>query len=609
MKLMLGKDKKTLSFDHETYLFMDSTQSEMEEWMKAICSVMRVPFVGGIFGQKLEDIVQYELRFGDHLAPMIVEQCVNFIRKQGLEEVGLFQLPGQTNLVKQLQDAFDSGTKSMLESDTDVHTVASLLKLYLHEQPEPVVPFAKYEDFLYCAELLARDKEEGIEELKKQVTSIPPANFNLLQYMCRFLDEVQSHSSVNKMSAQNLATVFGPNILRPKVDDAETMIGVTALVQQLISTMICEHSKLFLQDGLQARPVGEDSKRLQSDLATSALVSNGEDAWKKNSAMTNVLYTNVHTLPAVDNTELTKMIKEIRSVSSRTDVNLPISRCQSNSIENTPSYTEVNKQATLYGALDVLHSTFAVQLHGDESAHHPSLLNETGIKTRSIYVQNASVSSVLNNSGCWNQIQKNSTWESDERIYESRLSIYDNIQFLPVTTEDMVRVNSATWPKSSCEISLRENSNSYCSSRTTCPDERLESSSVVLNRTPPLIPEIPGNIGFLLGCTGSSENRDVFVSVNGLHTSKSVLQILDISLVQKLSNQKEEYEARIKGLEQRHQELESEVQKLQSNLDQQRKGYKIAEIKMRNTEQARDDTEKRNEVLLKEMEQLFSYFW
>ena len=42
-----------------------------------------------------------------------------------------------------------------------------------------------------------------------------------IQMCCfaRFLDEVQSYSGVNKMSVQNLATVFGPNILRPKVED------------------------------------------------------------------------------------------------------------------------------------------------------------------------------------------------------------------------------------------------------------------------------------------------------------------------------------------------------------------------------------------------------
>lgn len=44
-------------------------------------------------------------------------------------------------------------------SNTDVHTVASLLKLYLRELPEPVVPFHKYEEFLSCAKLLSKDDE------------------------------------------------------------------------------------------------------------------------------------------------------------------------------------------------------------------------------------------------------------------------------------------------------------------------------------------------------------------------------------------------------------------------------------------------------------------
>lgn len=40
----------------------------------------------------------------------------------------------------------------------------------------------------------------------------------------RFLDEVQSHANENKMSAQNLATVFGPNILRAKMEDPVSMM-------------------------------------------------------------------------------------------------------------------------------------------------------------------------------------------------------------------------------------------------------------------------------------------------------------------------------------------------------------------------------------------------
>lgn len=68
-------------------------------------------FHTGIFGQKLEDTVRYEKRYGNRLAPMLVEQCVDFIRQRGLKEEGLFRLPGQANLVKELQDAFDCGEK------------------------------------------------------------------------------------------------------------------------------------------------------------------------------------------------------------------------------------------------------------------------------------------------------------------------------------------------------------------------------------------------------------------------------------------------------------------------------------------------------------------
>lgn len=42
--------------------------------------------------------------------------------------------------------------------DTDVHTVASLLKLYLRDLPEPVIPWSQYEGFLLCGQLMNADE-------------------------------------------------------------------------------------------------------------------------------------------------------------------------------------------------------------------------------------------------------------------------------------------------------------------------------------------------------------------------------------------------------------------------------------------------------------------
>lgn len=67
--------------------------------------------IAGVFGQRLEETVLYERRYGVRLVPLVVEQCVTFIRQRGLHEVGLFRQPGQASLVKELQEAFDAGER------------------------------------------------------------------------------------------------------------------------------------------------------------------------------------------------------------------------------------------------------------------------------------------------------------------------------------------------------------------------------------------------------------------------------------------------------------------------------------------------------------------
>ncbi|XP_014009837.1 rho GTPase-activating protein 22 isoform X1 [Salmo salar] len=239
------KDRSGLS---ESFLLMAKSQSDMEEWVRAIRRAIWAPLGGGIFGQHLEETMQCESGCDSSskpLVPLLVQQCVCFIHQHGLTEEGLFRMPGQTNHVRELQDAFNCGEKPLFGSNTDVHTVASLLKLYLRELPEPVVPFNKYTEFLSTAQLLAKNQEEGILELGRQLKSLPQVNYNLLRYICRFLDEVQSHSIQNKMSVQNLATVFGPNIFRPKMEDPQIMMEGSSQVQHLMTVLISEHSRLY----------------------------------------------------------------------------------------------------------------------------------------------------------------------------------------------------------------------------------------------------------------------------------------------------------------------------------------------------------------------------
>ncbi|NWU87102.1 RHG25 protein, partial [Onychorhynchus coronatus] len=241
-------------------VLMASSQCEMEEWVKSIRRVLGSAAGGkgaqgsswrgglllsSVFGQRLAETMAYEQKFGQPQVPILVQKCAEFIREHGLSEEGIFRLPGQDNLVKQLRDAFDAGERPSFDRDTDVHTVASLFKLYLRELPEPVVPWTQYEDFLLCGQALDADETKGHQELLKQLSLLPRDNYNLLSYICRFLHEIQLNSNVNKMSVENLATVIGVNLIRPKVEDPATIMRGTPRVQKVMTVMISDHENLF----------------------------------------------------------------------------------------------------------------------------------------------------------------------------------------------------------------------------------------------------------------------------------------------------------------------------------------------------------------------------
>uniref|UniRef100_A0A3Q3JVH2 Rho GTPase activating protein 25 n=1 Tax=Monopterus albus TaxID=43700 RepID=A0A3Q3JVH2_MONAL len=222
------------------YVLMANSQSDMEEWVRTLRRVIGVP-TSGVFGKSLMDTVTYEQRFGPHMVPILVQKCVEFIKEHGLNEEGIFRLPGQDNAVKQFRDAFDAGERPSFPSDTDVHTVASLLKLYLRELPEPVVPWTQYQNFLDCTNQL----DSSSTELEKQIALLPRINYNLLSYICRFLFEVQQHSNLNKMNVENLATVMGINLLKPQIEDPITVMKATPQIQKLMTVMIRQHETLF----------------------------------------------------------------------------------------------------------------------------------------------------------------------------------------------------------------------------------------------------------------------------------------------------------------------------------------------------------------------------
>ncbi|XP_055720394.1 rho GTPase-activating protein 24 isoform X5 [Salvelinus fontinalis] len=649
-------------------------------WWRLVRRVIWAPFGGGIFGQKLEETVRYERRYGSRQAPMLVEQCVGFIRKWGLREEGLFRLPGQANLVKELQDAFDCGEKPSFDCNTDVHTVASLLKLYLRELPEPVIPFSKFDEFLSCTKLLSKDEESGMKELKRQVECLPPVNYNLLQYICRFLDEVQSYSGVNKMSVQNLATVFGPNILRPKIEDPVAIMEGTVLVQQLMSVLIGRHDVLFPRD--------EDSPK------TLELVNNNNEVQKR---LTQIVPT-VQTTEQNNNTQIPQQrVKQCSWETPESPHRQPPVTLDNNGsgsprsasplnghvtgrfdLARSPPLTVKKNPAVSKGSGVVTNGSFSCSPSGDAANQEKSqtlpgntggisglqarrTLKGSGTKMGTSGVPNGGVRMGVSSTDVVNGTLngRNGLWVpngypvtlrdsksrdcGEQTAAQNRLSTYDNVQqqqqqlqnqqqpCLSSSCEDKQSVDSATWSTSSCEISLPDNSTSCRSSTTTCPEQdfygglgHYQDPLLLLDGPRGLSslgeqPQPGGDVegerrnggggsgGRGSGATSSSDNSETF-PVNKGPSSHSALHSLVASLKHEMQKQKTEYEARITSLEHSNLELETEMGTLHEELNQEKKKVTMVEIKFRNAERAKDDAEKRNEMLQKEMEQFFSTF-
>uniref|UniRef100_W5MV98 Si:ch211-247j9.1 n=1 Tax=Lepisosteus oculatus TaxID=7918 RepID=W5MV98_LEPOC len=613
-----------------SYFFMSNSNGQGEEWLKTLNKVVWLPFTvywAGVFGQRLEDTVQYERRYGDRTAPLIVEQCVSFIQSHGLLEVGLFRQPGQATLVKELQDAFDAGEKPSFDSSTDVHTVASLLKLYLRELPEPVVPFSKYDDFLLCAKLLSGGRQQGLVQLKKLLQELPNANFNLLHYICGFLNEVQSYCHINKMSTQNLATVFGPNLLRPKAEDPETIIGGTALVQQLMSVLISEHSKLFLSEAeadgkdclLEAHcgDCGEKPREVENTGLHSYSLSpaSESDNLPRETQLVPRACVRQLSLPLIAARRgLSKNPTQAdRSASSQSHI-ISRPRCQSEmEIQASEESSPGSSSDPLY---DNYCSGLACQVRFECHSREEETTNETQATsspspchcTRT--TQGGSFSTPVNphnsleedsrkTQSCAGEKHRSSLVEGEKnKTYESMLSVYDNIEsgaLLP-KPQEMTSIDSTSW--SSCEIVLVHTPERNRVSYYRADPEELPASSSFRGSSA------------LSGNPRSSSSSEVFFAPQEACSPSSPMTMHNLlsGLKQQMAKQKEEYEAQIRSLEQRNEELEKEVRDLHSNLEQQRRWYSVVEIKMRNVERARADAERRNSMLQREMEVFFDTF-
>ncbi|XP_028850569.1 LOW QUALITY PROTEIN: breakpoint cluster region protein-like [Denticeps clupeoides] len=171
----------------------------------------------GVFGVKIGVVTKRE----HSKVPLIVRQCVEEIERRGMEEVGIYRVSGVATDIQTLKAAFDANNKdvSVIMSEMDVNAIAGTLKLYFRELPEPLFTDELYPNFTGGIALSDSVAKESC--MLNLLLSLPEPNLLTFLFLLDHLKRVAENEMSNKMSFHNLATVFGPTLLRPSEKDSK----------------------------------------------------------------------------------------------------------------------------------------------------------------------------------------------------------------------------------------------------------------------------------------------------------------------------------------------------------------------------------------------------
>ncbi|XP_058138204.1 rho GTPase-activating protein 45 isoform X2 [Dasypus novemcinctus] len=212
--------------------------------------------------------------------PVLVKKCVGEIERRALSTKGIYRVNGVKTRVEKLCQAFEGGQELVELSQAPPHDISNVLKLYLRQLPEPLVPFRLYHELVGLAKdslkaeaeakAAARGRPAGAEseaalaamagQLRELLRDLPPENRATLQYLLRHLRRVVQVEQDNKMTPGNLAIVFGPTLLRPR--PTEATVSLSSLVdyphQARVVEALITHYALVLGDEPGEAAGGQD---------------------------------------------------------------------------------------------------------------------------------------------------------------------------------------------------------------------------------------------------------------------------------------------------------------------------------------------------------------
>ncbi|XP_056428770.1 unconventional myosin-IXa isoform X2 [Hyla sarda] len=186
----------------------------------------------------------------DRTVPVLLEKLISYIEMHGLYTEGIYRKPGSTNKIRELRQNLDTDIDNVNLDDYNIHVIASVFKQWLRELPNPLMTFELYEEFLRSMGL--GERKETVRGVYSIIDQLSRTHLSTLERLIFHLVRIAQQEETNRMSANALAIVFAPCILRcpDTTDPLQSVqdIGKTTACVELIVVEQMNKYKARLKD-------------------------------------------------------------------------------------------------------------------------------------------------------------------------------------------------------------------------------------------------------------------------------------------------------------------------------------------------------------------------
>lgn len=134
------------------------------------------------------------------MVPAIIVHCTNEIERRGLNELGIYRIPGSERDVKALKETFLRGKGSPSLANVDIHVICGTVKDFLRSLQDSLIPYNQSKEFLRAIE--AKDPQDIYPALYQVISVLPQPNRDTLAYLMlhlnRFVFRVSKCTDISK---------------------------------------------------------------------------------------------------------------------------------------------------------------------------------------------------------------------------------------------------------------------------------------------------------------------------------------------------------------------------------------------------------------------------